>query len=429
MAFETFKSALVAPTSGATQTITGIPFQPKAVIFFCACLTSSQGNTDVYLTCFGVAGGTALGDNWVIPNAENGTTASNAGRLGQTQACIILPLNGNPAKDAQANLSAFTSDGFTLSWSDFPATANMQVHYLALGGADLTNVKAAQHIIQRTTIGTEATTGVGFMPDCVLFASPGVPGSLVDSTFDFGAARRTPTTQRFAHTFFENDGANTMDTFQRRSITKCLVMADATSVIEAEADISSFDAGGFTMNWTDPVPVTNSRVFYYLALKGGQYDLGVDSTPTVTGNRSVVNGFQPTGVFFSWSNRTMAVNVSTTAAGDAGYGVGALDSALNQGYTAVNQTDADANSQSWRTHGTVTSVVNLLKGVRAAKASRAGAGVTSLDANGFTLNWNPVDAAAYQYHYIAFGSNAAGAAVNPPKPTLAMQAVSRAANW
>jgi hypothetical protein len=420
MAFETYKGTLIAPTVTGSQTTTGVPFQPKAVLFWCGCLTA-PANTDVYLTCFGAAtrdGGAT--QQWTIGNAENGGASSNAGRRAVNTACISMPLNGNYSGDTQANLTAFTSDGFTLNWSDAAATANMFVHYFAFGGSDLTNVKAGTHTIVRTTAGTEATTGLGFQPDLVLFGSAGVPSSgIVDATFCFGAARRSPSTQQFAFSFFENDAAATMDTFQRRSITKALVLPDSTSVLEAEAAISSFDASGFTLDWTDPVAVASSRVFYYLAFQGGQYELGVDSTPTAMGDRVVTTSFQPTGVFFGWLNRTMAVDTSVVSAGDAGYGVGAIDAAQNAGYAVINQTHADAASQSWRRQdsgvGAFGYGVWLLKGVRAAKQARAvGKSGTAFGATSFTLNWVTVDAAVYQYHYIAFGDSAGAAPAEIP---------------
>jgi hypothetical protein len=414
MAFETFKGTFVAPTSTGNQTITGIPFQPKAVEFWSVSLVSGAGNTTTYLISYGAATGLTT-QQFAIGAAQNGTTASNSGRRAQTGACILLPLNGNFAVDAVAAWTAWTSDGFTINWSDASATANLIVHYFAYGGTDLTNAKAGAHTIVRTTAGTEATSGLGFAPDYVSFASPEVPHatSIIDTHMAQGAATAT---QQWALCFFDNDAANNMDTFQRRSTSKCIVLADATSVLQAEASLSSLDADGFTLNWTDPVTVASSRVFYYLALKGGQYDLGADSTPTSTGAQAVTTGFEPKGVFLSWINRTLAVDTTTTAAGDSGFGVGAVDSSLNQGYVVINQTDADGNSQAWRSHS-AAAAVRVVKGTTAAMAARAQAQADSgaLTATGFQLNWTVVDAAAYQYHYVAFGDTPVAAAVPPPR--------------
>jgi hypothetical protein len=220
--------------------------------------------------------------------------------------------------------------------------------------------------------------------------------------------------QQGALTFFENDAAGTMDTFQRRSINDCLVLPDATSVLEAEAQISTWDASGFTLNWSDPVAAASSRVFYYIALQGGQYDTAAVATPTVTGNSAVTTGFQPKAVFFGALNRTLAADTTTTAAGDAGICYGAVDSALNQRAVGINETDANTASQSWRGNS-ATKCVRLLKGLRAAKATRAEAQADAgaMTSTGFQLNWTTVDAAAYQYHYLAFGDNPPPAAAPP----------------
>jgi hypothetical protein len=403
MALSTYKNTLVAPTATGTQTITGVPFQPKAVLFWSTSLVSGAAATNVYLSSFGGAtrdGGVT--QQFGIGNGENGGASSNAGRAATSGVCIILPLNGNFGTDGYAGLTAFTSDGFTLNWGDAPASANMLVHYLALGGADLTNARCGTHTIVRTTAGTEATAGLGFQPDCLLFASPGVPSStsIVDAILALGAARRTPTVTRWAQLFFENDGANTMDTGQYVRTDKCLALPDATSVLEAEADISTFDAGGFTLNWTNPVAAASSRVFYYLALKGGQYELGQATSPISTGNNAVTTAFQPTGLLLSWLSRR-AVTAFTTSAGDAGYGVGASDG-TRTGFAAVNETDGNADSQSWRHHDS-SHAVYIPKGIRTAKAARSSATFSSWAATNFTLNWDAVDASAYEYQYVVFG--------------------------
>jgi hypothetical protein len=147
-----------------------------------------------------------------------------------------------------------------------------------------------------------------------------------------------------------------------------------------------------------------------VALKGGQYATNAVATPTSTGNNAVTVGFQPKAVFFGALNRTLAVNTTTTAAGDAGICYGAVDSSLNQRAVGINETDGDAVSQSWRGNST-TKCVRLLKGLRSAKATRAEAQADAgaMTSTGFQLNWTTVDAAAYQYHYLAFGDN-------PPAP-------------
>ena len=399
---------LSVPTTTGNQDVTGLPFQPKAVIFRCACLGSgTPADTDVYLACFGAA--TSSSQQWSIGIAENGAASSNAGRRAVTNACITLLANGTPAVDAIATFVQFNADGFRVNWTDAAASAGMVVEFTALGGADLTNVFAGSHTIVRNTAGTEATTGVGFTPDFLMFASEGVPGAaVVDAILSVGFARRTPTVQQNAMFLFENDAAGTMDAAVYRSTTKCIGLPDATAVLEAEAQMSSFDASGFTLNWTNPVTTASSRVFYYLALKGGQYATGSDTSPTTTGNRSVTVGFEPRGVLLTWINRALSAGGISTASGDAGFGIGGVDNGLRQGFAAVNQTDGNAASQSWRAQGT-TRAIRMLKGIRTAKATRAQAQADSgaFTSTAFQLNWTTVDAAAYEYHYAVFGNTAA----------------------
>lgn len=406
MAFETAKGTLVAPLATGNQDTTGLPFQPKAVLFWCSCQTAGAADTDVSMSCFGAA--TASTAQWAIGNAENGAASSNAGRAVRTDSCVLMPLNGNFATDGAASFVQFLATGFRLNWFDVPATANLVVHYLALGGSDLTNAKAEAHTIVRTTAGTEAHTGTGFQPDLVLFASAGVPNatSIIDATFCLGAARSP--TQRWAQSFFENDAAASMQCWMWRSVTKCLVVPDATDVVDGIADISSLDADGHTLNWTDPVSTASSRVYYTLSLKGGQYAVGTDSSPNATGNQTETVGFAPTGVFYGWLPRELALDTPGTPAGDSGFGVGAVDSSLNEGHISISETDGDAVSQSWRGHDTATSI-KARKGTRAAKGVTAAADTTALGATSFTLNWTTVDATVnIPFNWIAFGNAAAG---------------------
>jgi hypothetical protein len=76
--------------------------------------------------------------------------------------------NGTPTLSGQASVSAFNTDGFTITWNTAPG-ANTWVHYIALGGDDLSARAGSFNLT--TTAGSQAVTGVGFQPNFLMLMS------------------------------------------------------------------------------------------------------------------------------------------------------------------------------------------------------------------------------------------------------------------
>jgi hypothetical protein len=60
-------------------------------------------------------------------------------------------------------------DGFTIRWTTNEARADI-IHYIALGGTDITNAVASDFTMT-TGSGTQDVTGLGFQPDFLMFLS------------------------------------------------------------------------------------------------------------------------------------------------------------------------------------------------------------------------------------------------------------------
>ena len=69
---------------------------------------------------------------------------------------------------AQASISLFAVNGFSLNWTQHDGNAQT-IHYIALGGSDITNVKAGD--FQTSGSPSVDYTTVGFQPDFLMFIS------------------------------------------------------------------------------------------------------------------------------------------------------------------------------------------------------------------------------------------------------------------
>ncbi|MGH9910337.1 MAG: S8 family serine peptidase, partial [Nitrososphaerales archaeon] len=133
-------------TATGNQNVTGIGFKPKALLLFTT-RQATQGTTDIYNLAFGFSNGSSSRSIGVQSN-DNAAT-SNAGRAFGTQALRILS-SGTPTVTAQANVTSFNSDGFTLNWTTNDSTASI-IHYIALGGNATTNASVSSFVANTTT--------------------------------------------------------------------------------------------------------------------------------------------------------------------------------------------------------------------------------------------------------------------------------------
>jgi hypothetical protein len=422
MALEIVKGTFLCPTSvNATFDVTNasITQAPLAVLFFSTQQTADGVTTNAPSTV-GMAtnrGGSvqqcvvaAMSNEFEPPTSGTRASTSNTGRAARTDAVFVGLSSGSPAVDCLASFVSFLANGFRLNFSDAAGTAGQVVHYIALGGTDLTDAKVGAHTVVRTTAGTEATSGVGFAPDALITLSgtnAASPSAVEDPT-SFGFAARLPSITQGAVAWFDKDASANMSCANSARSDSCVIIPGLTAAIEGWAAMSSFGADGFTLNWLDPVSTANNRTFFYLALQGGQYKIGAQAAPASTGSVDYTGiGFTPKGVLFAASNM-VTDNANSTTLVDSGYGMGASDGTAG-GSIANSQQDGNANSMAHRSHSTVR-VIQLVKGTTTPTIS-VSAGLTSLASDQFTLNWITVDASNLRrWYYLAIGDNAGAGA-------------------
>jgi hypothetical protein len=419
--FQVKKGTWVIPSSITNPlTVSGVGFQPKAVIMY-TCLATAEGNGSHANSTFGIATSSAQRAT-LAGMSDAAVSTSNTGKSTRSNAVLVGLSTGTPTVDSVTDFLAFTSDGFTLNVSDAASLASQIVHYVALGGTDLLNARVGTHAITRITAGTEATTGLGFRPDALLFFSGTfqAPVTGVDDQISIGYAIRSTGDQGSIY-WFDNDAATAKDLARYQNSAHCLALAAATAATEATATISTWDSGGFTLNWDDPIAAT-PREFYYLALQGGVYEGGVATQPATNTTQTLSTGFPPKGSVFFGTDAT--ADGQTTANGSRMFMFGASDRGT-QG-TPAQGTIANLNEDT-STTGTfanalkrhlTTAAITMIKVVSNAISLGGDASVTATSNTDLTLTWTNTDATQRQFFWLAFGDT-------PPIPPILVTARAR----
>lgn len=388
------------PNSGS-QIITGTGFLPKAIIFW----WTNQ-------TFYGVSAGTRVGygfathdgggyQNYGVAFAsDNARASSNAGRRRSATYSIIVLSNGNPTRSAQARVTSFNSDGFTLEWQVNEAGADI-VHYAAFGGADLTNAKANWFSLSATS-GTQDITGVGFQPNFAMFLwtfNEAVDANTDHGEIGLGFAKSS--TKRGAVVVNSRDNRPEMDTHEQQRTDSCILLLNpSTGSQDAVVDFSQFQADGFRISKSD-LPASSTPIFY-LALKGGYYDVGSFNSSTLTGNQDITSvDFQPRLVMLATQGRAASNTIDPTAE----LAFGATTSPTDRGATWFEDPDALADSNN-AMETLSTKVIQWRDRTSPNTFTvRGSADFVSFLSNGFRVNWSNVETTGRQVIYVAFGGH------------------------
>jgi len=133
-------------TGAGSQTITGLPFSPNSVVFSAHANVESEmidndngvgNNTNTIVNAFGTMTGYARNDNGTINQqviyvGGSGTSINDISRYANSTQCIGIRYsnqNGNRIGLTSAILTAFTTDGFTITVDNY--SDNLLVIYTA----------------------------------------------------------------------------------------------------------------------------------------------------------------------------------------------------------------------------------------------------------------------------------------------------------
>jgi hypothetical protein len=376
------------------QSVTSVGFLPKALILWTTGQTAA-GFAANDILCIGYSDG-ATDRCWGRGNDDNVAT-TNSGRRSAAKIISIIS-DGGPTVVAEADLTTFDSDGFSLDWTTNDANASI-IHYLALGAIDLTNAIVLERTVSTAT-GNVGYTGAGFLPEFALFLGIGTtitPTSATNYHGFMGAA--VSATKRWVYAGCGQDGqtmGSGVNAFRTQVTTHCFLHLNSANAEESAADFVSFDSDGFTLNWTN-AGVANQD-FYVLLLKGGAYDVGVSNKPTGGAPQTqTVSGlaFDPQGVFLA----SFGIAATATITADSDLSVGGASSGSSEGSIWSQTKDNVINTEANRNTST-TKALTLCEGSATLDAECD----ATLGTAQFELNWTTNNAVASQILYFAVGS-------------------------
>lgn len=307
-----------APAANGNVTVTGIPFQPVAVVFW---------GVDNPLTnisqCFGATSGS--GEEWAMWTGIRQETSGYTERhreMRDDHCFYMYSLTNHSVVQAAASMVGFTSDGFTLAFTGV-GQLGRPIFYMAMGDNQITAAHAGTFLTGAST-GTTAVTGTGFRPDALIVAHQ-LNGSLnaqaADAMWAIGFSDGT--NQYSQHAYAQFAVATGGGHIHR---TDGVASGFYTGLGSYVAALDSFDADGFTVDVTDAY--VGSHQHLYLAIECAAAHVGSAEIPDSTGIVDyTTTGFEPGGVLFTWSG---ADTPSTTGATTMPVrpGVGGMDGVL-----------------------------------------------------------------------------------------------------
>lgn len=395
-----------ATIAGGTIVVTGVGFQPKAVIVFGSGrsdATDAIGRADAQHS-FGFAVSTT-GRRTMGIWSDDANTTTDAIR-GQHNGALALEVGTGSVITGLLDLQAFDVDGFTLVVDDQSVTSR-RLSYLALGG-DMTNAAVGDFIPSSGT-GNQAVTGVGFQPSCLVFMSlfrqpmPGVGGNA-----GLGLGCAVSSTQGWVLAVMSDSNVATSNTHHYAQDAECLAMLLADGSFNVRFTFVSMDTDGFTVSKVI-APTATNRYVSFLALKGGNYAAGSLLTRTDTNDIAVTGlGFAPSAVLFG--SCASAENTLGTSTAHSQSSIGITTSVTER----VTHTHLDEDNQAVSDVTTAIEYDAVYANIDAASAIQGLMDLKSMDADGFTTVMDDTDPSANWVGWLAFGPAAAAASLVVP---------------
>lgn len=413
------------------QSITGVGFQPVAVIFSTSAITSNGMETSDAFCSRGFDTGSAC--RAVGSRYGNGAVAADVWtqmtRYEKDGSVVLLNKDGAPSLALRGKITALDADGFTFTWDVAAAAFNgIRVDYVAIGGSGVSAVVAST--TAPGSLGSQTYTGLGITPSAMFFLGGVAAFDTSNGEFtyynNFGWANRLGCQGATAFA-----GLNVPVTGQRyASNSSCLSLIFSTGVVLYEATLTAMAAGSFTLNWTTGVGITYP--FAYLALQGVAAGIAstVQAMPTTAGIYAITGlGFEPSAILAQGVSTTTFGTLATTGA-RGGLGMATTDTQFGQwagveqasdptvcaSYSSRNKTWVSATVADPGAHSVISAEVTSLQGV---------------NATGFQFYWSNVGSAEAVL-FCALGAGAvsgscptAAVPYAPPKVTYPVRRLRR----
>jgi hypothetical protein len=256
----------LAPTAPGTQTVSGIGFQPETVLHFYPGWGYDEApDSNVTNAVIGLGAMDKTGAQWAVQaGSVHNVSPTTASRAQRTDSAIYSYTDTGPAVNKDAKFVSMNADGFTVNFTTANSAAS-HLYSLALGG-----LKASVGSFNKTTGTAPATQSVtsGFQPGALLLASfqttAQTSGTAV-STGSIGLGASDGTHEASSAVVADN-GVSTASVEGIDKASKVFIKMN-TAPLDAEADLASFGASGFNLNWTTNDATASQICFVALGAK------------------------------------------------------------------------------------------------------------------------------------------------------------------
>jgi len=312
--------AVVLNTGAGNQSVTGLGFTPKVVMFQA---TPDTANIVTQIANMHLSLGAFDGTNQVLTMGNSRNQPINGDTISRMQdgAFYVADPAGTSTPDFTADGFSLDADGFTINITD-PPPIDYRFGYWAVGGDDIANVKVGKFQSKGST-GLQAVTGLGFQPDVIIMFASSIwasyPAEVQDFIMTLGFANGPLTANQYAMGSIARDGTNPILATRSHKTGEVFRMATSTSGYFMTASLISLDVDGFTIDWTNHATIANIYVDF-IAIKGSldfKSSIGTKQLAGTTGGTAVVSGlgFQPNSGLFASAMTGVATGSNVTGAG------------------------------------------------------------------------------------------------------------------
>lgn len=407
-------------TINATHSVAGLGFQPKAILIWLSGRSETIDTNGVASHDWGyglAADNGAGGVNMraLTSQSFNGNTTMGADQVGRND-CVVALLNhalAGGTDNGQIKVNSLDAGGFTVG-NLTALNRAVRLSYICYGGADLTNYEIGT-ITEPGATGNQATVLSGaFQPDALILLAGQIATIntvAVDSSLSFGVASSSTAADQFVSAGSSDDALGTSNTHFYLKTGEVVALYNATppatigaTTLNGRAALASFDATGFTLNWTERAA---SRLVFYLALKGGRWKAGKQTLAnSANGNTNSVTGlaFQPKVLLAAYGGFAAESTSDTPQAfQEQGMGAATSSSARHAQWAADN----DGTTSGSTSTGIGTGAV--VKYIDSAGSTNLNCDFTSFNADGYTLtNLAALGLSTAMVGYLVATDNAAG---------------------
>jgi hypothetical protein len=391
----------LAPTSdGGTQDFTSSGFGTPLCAMFFASYGTANGTVVDHAGLF--LGFSDFTNHQSVEHAseDTGAASDTGGNASSTNALRTL-LATNQAVDSTAIASTIT-DGARLTWADAPPSA-YRVTAVLFNSSAISNCAVGSVNTAPTIGGTASVSGLGWQPDLVLAITNN--GTTGNARASIGVAVYDGGIVQYAAGQDSQNASSPSDVYEVMRADRLAL--NPLGITYSSSELTSFDAGGFTLTTRDATTVNIVRYLTAKLASGIAVKLAACLSPTATGAHSCTGaGWTPQAGIMIHTVVPALGTYYIAGANNESYGVSAFTaSSASSASIADDDGDAATNTESM----TDNKPVRLRKDA----ADFMTATVTGFQSNGVDFNYTATDATARYRALLLFQAAASTSSARP----------------